>query len=511
MFSEIRKAQKCKELCTLKLPFQRLVREICQSFSQGHKQWKVCTLLAFQEASEDFIMEYFNDLTIVVAHAHRVTVMDKDFDTIKHMRSDKLLQPSEFVDKKMRELLVIPPTRKEEADALKIRDITHEVQTRAKATYTKLMDQRQKQINQNRVIREDSEYINETRRINSRNLSLLRSYSDGLYMYLNMSDGERCLALGTIDIESLRNPKAELLDTIVYASIKVLKRLLAAYGSLVGDHSMYDFEIKVVPVKAQTNFVSCGWRCILHSKYILSALFRRKEQFMGKNTIQLYTYNFLSRYRACIISDILEVSQAKTLDNEPMFPHIGDIELMLASGECGVPEEVIIEEREEQRAAGDVQANPMEEMECTREEAEVTVPIIGEDVPAAKPIEINIDAPAVAAKVSSNTVEELKQTMEEPKVEISPKATDNVASNEQANSLEEVRETKEQPDLEIPPVQTHNVASNEPTTSMEEVGTTREEPDLGLPPMIEHTPQDISANQEHLVAGMVAEEPAQSK
>ncbi|MCO5587893.1 hypothetical protein L7F22_041845 [Adiantum nelumboides] len=98
--------------------------------------------------------------------------------------------------------------------------------------------------------------------------------------------------------------------------------------------------------------------------------------------------------------------------------------------ECGVPEEVIVEEREEHRAAGDAQANLIEEMECMREEAEVTVSIVGEDVPIAKP--------PVEAKVPSNTMVDLRQKMEESEVEISPKATDNVASNAHANILEEV-------------------------------------------------------------------------
>ncbi|MCO5594058.1 hypothetical protein L7F22_048079 [Adiantum nelumboides] len=399
--------------------------------------------------------------------------MDKDFDTIKRMRwrYDKLLQPSEFVDKTMRDLLVLPPTRKEEADALKIRDVTHEVQTRVKAAI------------QNYWTRDKSR--------------------------LTKTCGHWILAIFEVDkrivwtLNSIRgsHPKLSL----------VLKRLLAAYGSLVGDHSLYDFEIKAVPVKAHIDSVSCGWRCILHSKYILSALFHRKDQFMGKNTIQLYIDNFLSRYRACIIGDILEVSQAKTLDNTPMFLDIGDIELMLSSRECGVPKEITVEERKEHRAAGDVQVNPMEDMECTREEAKVTVLIVGEDVPVANPMEINMDAPVIAAKVPSNTMEELMQTTEKPEVEISPVATYNEASNEQANSMEEVRQTKEQPNLEIPTVPTHNVAFDEPTTSMKELGATREEPELGLPPMIVHMPEDIVAGQEHPIARMVAEEPAQSK
>ncbi|MCO5575903.1 hypothetical protein L7F22_029710 [Adiantum nelumboides] len=380
MFSNIHKAQKCVELCTPKLPFHRLVREICESFSQGHKRWKVCVLLTLQEASDDFIMEYFNDLTIFAAHAHRVTMMDKDCNTVKHMRwrYDKLLQPSEFVDKKTRDLLVIPPTRKEEADALKIHDVTHEVQTRAKASYTKLLDQRQNQINQNQ-----------------------------------------------------------------YGQAKPSARVT------------------------------------------------------------------LRGYRACIIADTLEVSHAKILDNAPIFLDIRDIKQMLASEECGVPKEVTVEETEEHRAAEDVQGNPMEEMECTREEVEVNMPTIGEDVPTTNQTEINMDAPAVAAKVPSNTMEELRQTTEEPEVEISPMATNNVASNEQANSMEEVKQTKGQLDLEIPPVPTHNVASNEP--AMEEVGATREEPELGLPPMTKHMPEDILVGQEHPVVGTVAEELAQSK
>ncbi|WP_447387088.1 hypothetical protein, partial [Streptococcus pseudopneumoniae] len=70
---------------------------MCESMSQDQKRWKLTALLALQEAAEDFVLEYFNDLSIVAAHAHRVTVMDKDSDTVKRMRwrYDKLLQPSE--------------------------------------------------------------------------------------------------------------------------------------------------------------------------------------------------------------------------------------------------------------------------------------------------------------------------------------------------------------------------------------------------------------------------------
>ncbi|MCO5560782.1 hypothetical protein L7F22_014402 [Adiantum nelumboides] len=120
--------------------------------------------------------------------------------------------------------------------------------------------------------------------------------------------------------------------------LSVLKRLLVAYGSLVGDHNLYDSEIKVVPVKKQTDSLSCGWRCNLHAKYILHALFDHKEHFMGKNGLKIYSDPFLLRYRDHIISDMLEVSQATTMENAPLFPDMGDIELMLDFGEGGVSE-----------------------------------------------------------------------------------------------------------------------------------------------------------------------------
>ncbi|MCO5573812.1 hypothetical protein L7F22_027587 [Adiantum nelumboides] len=78
LFREIRKAHKCVNLCIPKLPFQRMVRSICEEACWDTKRWKVVALMALQEATEDFLLEYFSDMTIIAAHAHRVAVMDKD-------------------------------------------------------------------------------------------------------------------------------------------------------------------------------------------------------------------------------------------------------------------------------------------------------------------------------------------------------------------------------------------------------------------------------------------------
>ncbi|MCO5583214.1 hypothetical protein L7F22_037122 [Adiantum nelumboides] len=103
-------------------------------------------------------------------------------------------------------------------------------------------------------------------------------------------------------------------------------------------------------------------------------------------------------------SDILEVSQAKTLDNTPMFLDIGKIKLMLASKE-GVNALAV--------AASLVEIPPM----ATNN---------------------------VASDEPTNSMEEVGQTKEQPEVEIPPMAIDNVASDELANSMEEVGEIKEQ-------------------------------------------------------------------
>ncbi|MCO5548797.1 hypothetical protein L7F22_002259 [Adiantum nelumboides] len=491
-------------------------------------------------------MEYFNDLTIVAA-AHQITVVYKDSDIVKHMRwrYDKLLQPSDFVDKKMWDLLIIPQTRKEEADSLEIRDVTHPRQTRAKVAYNVVKAaQTQIELKNSQALTEDDDYINETRRMNSKNQNLLREYPDGVYMYLNMSNGERCLSLNAPYIEILRNPKAELLDTIVYAGINVvklsvpkesiseifilhpqlgeklrdmnhpqeslikwftyccpmetttivfpychsghwsiaifevdkrivwtlnsiarshhelplvLKRLLAAYGSLVGDHSLYNSEIKAVPMKEQLDSVSCGWR-------------------------------------SQIISDMLEVSQAKTVENTSLFPDMGDVKLMLAFGEGGVSEGVALEEMEEQEGTveaenldapsvvEDVCLNQMEELGATKEEATVGVPPVAYEVPAQNKEENNMDTLMVQEEIggtreqtedeipgmtddmaATNTIEELGDIREQSKVEVSL-MIDDVDVAEPADGMKEVGDTREQPKVEVLPM-TDNVAAAEPEES----------------------------------------------
>ena len=81
------------------------------------------------------------DAMLVAAHAHKVTLMAKDFNTLARVRYryDKLLHPVEWQDFKMRDILLIPPARKSKQDEVKVVEVTHGKDTRGKVAYEEAM------------------------------------------------------------------------------------------------------------------------------------------------------------------------------------------------------------------------------------------------------------------------------------------------------------------------------------------------------------------------------------
>ncbi|KAL0227516.1 hypothetical protein RCL1_003660 [Eukaryota sp. TZLM3-RCL] len=84
---EIRKYQKSTELLIRKLPFQRLVREIAQEF-KGELRFQASGIQALQEAAEAYLVGLFEDTNLCAIHAKRVTIMPKDMNLAKCIRSD---------------------------------------------------------------------------------------------------------------------------------------------------------------------------------------------------------------------------------------------------------------------------------------------------------------------------------------------------------------------------------------------------------------------------------------
>ena len=84
---EIRRYQKSTELLIRKLPFQRLVREICQDW-KSDLRWQAAAMGAIQEAAEAYLVALFEDTNLCAIHAKRVTIMVKDIRLARRIRLD---------------------------------------------------------------------------------------------------------------------------------------------------------------------------------------------------------------------------------------------------------------------------------------------------------------------------------------------------------------------------------------------------------------------------------------
>ncbi|XP_029403543.1 histone H3-like centromeric protein CSE4 [Mus pahari] len=83
---EIRRYQKSTELLIRKLPFQRLVREIAQDFKTDLR-FQSSAVMALQEASEAYLVGLFEDTNLCAIHAKRVTIMPKDIQLARRIRT----------------------------------------------------------------------------------------------------------------------------------------------------------------------------------------------------------------------------------------------------------------------------------------------------------------------------------------------------------------------------------------------------------------------------------------
>ena len=74
---EVKRYQKSTELLIRKLPFQRLVREVAESFFPSIRL-QPTAIEALQEASEAYLVTLFEDTNLCAIHAKRVTIMPQD-------------------------------------------------------------------------------------------------------------------------------------------------------------------------------------------------------------------------------------------------------------------------------------------------------------------------------------------------------------------------------------------------------------------------------------------------
>ena len=85
---EIRRYQKSTELLMKRAPFQRLVREIAQSF-RSDLRFQEQAILAIQEASEAYLVGLFEDTNLCALHAKRKTIKPNDMQLSRRIRGER--------------------------------------------------------------------------------------------------------------------------------------------------------------------------------------------------------------------------------------------------------------------------------------------------------------------------------------------------------------------------------------------------------------------------------------
>ena len=85
---EIRKYQKSTDLLIRKAPFPRLCREIAEKLKLD-VHFQSTAILAYQEASEAYLIGLFEDANLCAMHARRVTLMPKDMVLARRIRGER--------------------------------------------------------------------------------------------------------------------------------------------------------------------------------------------------------------------------------------------------------------------------------------------------------------------------------------------------------------------------------------------------------------------------------------
>ena len=85
---EIKKLQRSTDLLVPRLPFQRVVKDICSRINQDLR-FSSQGLLALQESAESFMTGLFEDSYLCTLHAKRVTLMPKDMQLARRIRGER--------------------------------------------------------------------------------------------------------------------------------------------------------------------------------------------------------------------------------------------------------------------------------------------------------------------------------------------------------------------------------------------------------------------------------------
>lgn len=231
---EIKKAQKTTNLLIPRAPFMRLVRQIsdmlCSQMNSEvfeYVRWQFTGLACLQEAAEDFLIEFMNDSYIACAHAHRVTLMNKDFSVVSRLRYrfDKFLQPIPMTDKKAFDILNIPPARPVK-QKVPVEDVTHLYKTRkiTEKVHEQLKEQERLHFSEDQILKE------EVLRLGALNSNAMANVPGQMVVNVSATQNEDYLTITPEDKEMLEKKNVEISDSVLFCSLRLV---FFAYHGLI--------------------------------------------------------------------------------------------------------------------------------------------------------------------------------------------------------------------------------------------------------------------------------------
>ncbi|MCO5594296.1 hypothetical protein L7F22_048325 [Adiantum nelumboides] len=227
---EIRKAQKVTDICIPKVPFRRLVRTISDACRENLK-WYSTALDALQDATEDYMIKYFIDSFLLAAHAHRVTIMDKDVHSLSMLRYnlDKVVHPMDFKDKKMRDIFLLPPYRKTQKVTItevKDEDIhAHGTQSNAKRKQVLECMQKQEEPQSKGNVRSRRRMLKEVARIEEIVSNRLEGICDSALLDYRLEGIDESLSLRMKDVKVLKSTKEDVTDTKIISMLRWIRQV----------------------------------------------------------------------------------------------------------------------------------------------------------------------------------------------------------------------------------------------------------------------------------------------
>ena len=84
--NDIRRLQQATEMIIPRAPFNRLVREVCETQSYDPLRWTPTAMDTLQTASEDYLVGLFENAFMCTLHAKRVTLLAKDLELARRIR-----------------------------------------------------------------------------------------------------------------------------------------------------------------------------------------------------------------------------------------------------------------------------------------------------------------------------------------------------------------------------------------------------------------------------------------